>query len=235
MRKKTRSIRQSTSPLTDGSSSPPPTPPASPSTKLYVTLDLALDKFIRCLCDGDLSVLLIEGEADRFLLMAAWEAIYELFLDAMKDREGLYQVRLNAKINVLEFNYKFIQVCIDRLKIGYSKNAEDCLRQMIRVDDQLNPENQDQYFRILQTVKNRAQRLQVELGEKKAEKAILESKPAGQTVQPGRAHFDSLIGQVSRFMKFYINRREVSAGEFVGFYVQMREESEAIQKLNSRR
>jgi hypothetical protein len=235
MPKRTTSIPSSTSQPKDGNLSAPPPPPDSPSVKLFSTLDLPLDKFIRCLCDGALAALIIEGSPSDLELRAAWEAIFERFLDAMKDSDGLYMMRLNAKINTLEFNYKFIHLCLERLRVGYSRFAADCLRKLIRVDGELNPEDQDRYFRALQTVQNRAQRLQVEIGDKKAEKALLEKTTTGSTVQLTREHFDNLIGQVSRYMKFYIDRRIVSIGEFVSFYMQMREEGEAIKKQNAKK
>lgn len=176
---------------------------------------------------------MIEGQPDQLELLIAWEAIYEQFLDAMNDRDGLHKIKLRAQINGLEFDYKLIQLCIQYLKVGYKPNIAEILTKHIRVDGRLNPEDQASYFRLLQTTKNRAQRLQVKIGEKKAELAIIEKQSTGSTVRPTKNHFDNLIAQVSRFMKFYIDRRQVSIGEFTSFYMQMQQESEAIQKFNT--
>lgn len=203
--------------------------------RLYDSLDLKLHKFIACLCDGDFSVLIIEGEPSELELILCWEKVYEAFLDAMKDRDGLHRMRLKAQINHLEFNYKFIHLCLERLQVGYSAFVEECLRRLIRVDGSLNPEDQDRYFRALEVVRGRAQRLQVEIGEKKAEEAILEKGMSATRVRPTKEHFDNLIGQVSRFMHFYIDRRRISTGEFVSFYVQMRQEADAISNLQKSR
>lgn len=152
----------------------------------------------------------------------------------MKDREGLYKMRLLAKINRLSFDYQLVQLCIEYLKTGYSKAVADTLRLHIRVDGDLNPQDTTSYFRILDTVVTRSSRMKIQIDDKRAEYKVLNQRKGDGRATATSQHFASLIGQVSRFMKFHINRMEISAGEFVAYYGMMREENEAIETLNAK-
>lgn len=233
--KKIRSIWSFIKRRKAGSTSKPPKPADSPSGTWYSTLDLPLDRFIHCLVSGDLSFLIIGGQSSSNDLYNAWEKIYELFLDAMKDKDGLYKVRLMSRINKLKFNYELIDLCIKYLTIGYKKDMEDILRQRIHLDAPLDPKDRPAYMRLLQTAKNRSQRLQINIETDEAEYAILTKKEPGQPVIITYQHFDSLIAQVSLFMKFRVNKLEVSTAEFASYYSMMREHNDFIRSQNKSR
>lgn len=196
---------------------------------LYATLDLPLDNFIRCICDSDLSSLIISGQPTREQLLRSWEVVFTLFLDGMKDDKGLRKLRLTKEINRLGFDFKVIELCLKYLEVAYDLEVVTILSKHIRVD-KLDPADKPAYDQALKVVRNRSQRLKLELDEKKAEMTVLDKISTGRSVTITRHYFDQLIGQVARYMHFYINRRKTTTGEFVSFYSLMKEESEAIKK-----
>jgi len=216
-----------------GSSSGRTNPPGSPSGTWYFTLDLKLDKFISICCDGDLSLLIISGKPRIQDLAQAWESIHEQFLDAMKDKDGLYKLKLMAKINRLEFDYELIQLCLKYLRVAYNPRVVEHLTKLVHVEA-LDPEDRSGYMLILQTVDNRSQRLRIDLEDKQSEYAILHEKDKNGKSPATHQHFSNLIGQVSRYMKFHVNRKETTTGEFVSYYVMMKEEHDAIQFENAK-
>jgi len=183
--------------------------------------------------DGDLRALVISGHPSDTTLYTAWETLYEAFLDAMKDKDGLYKVRLLNKITLLDFNYKLIRLCLDFLKKAYHPAVETSLRKHVRLGI-LNPHDRDDYLRCLKVADARAQRYLVELETLQAEYAILQKKTEGQK-PVSHDHFRSLITQVSHFMKFRINPREITTGEFASYYCMMRETNDLIRSQQKRR
>ena len=87
----------------------------------------------------------------------------------------------------------------------------------------------ESYVRDLQVVLNRAQRLQVEIEEKKAELSIIqgEQKEGEKTT---RKQFDQLITSVSIYAKFHIDKKSVTVSEFVEYYTARRESIEAMEE-----
>lgn len=212
----------------NGNISKLPSLQASASTmagKLYDSISkLTLDRFIRCACENDLQALFID-ENDFVLtpeVIAVWEPIHEAFLDGMKDKEGLYKIRLMGKINHLEFNYQLIQLCIKFLSQAYDKEVVEIMQRIVRVGD-FNPENMDSYRNDCQVVLNRAQMLLIQIEEKRAELAVIhkDETPGQKTT---RKQFTQLITAVSIYTKFHINAKEIMVDEFIEYY-QSRVES----------
>jgi hypothetical protein len=230
--KKIRSIWSFIKPRKVGNILKPAKPPACPSGTWYSTLDLPLDRLFRCLVDSDLLALVISGSPSQNDLYNAWEAIYELFLDAMKDKDGLYKVRLLGRINLLDFRYKSIQLCLDFLRKAHAPSVEATLRNLVRVDGVLNPDDKKDYLMRLQAAQNRAQHILIDKETLDAEYAILKGKGQGNAIT--HDHCRNLTAQVSFFMKFRINPRDISTGEFASYYSMMRETNDLIRQQNKR-
>lgn len=230
--RKIRSIWSSIIRRKAGSSSGLTNPPASPSGSWYSTLDLPLDRFFRCLVDSDLFALVISGRPSNNDLYNAWEVIYEQFLDATKDKDGLYKVRLLNRINLFDFRYRLIQLCLEFLRKAHSPSVETTLRNQVRLDGVLDPADKIGYLRILQTAQNRSQHILIELETLQAECAILKGKGEGQAVT--HDHCRNLTAQVSYFMKFRINPKDITTGEFASYYGMMRETNDLIRSQNKR-
>ena len=66
--------------------------------------DLRLDKFIDCLCDQRLTVLIVSGNPSGIDLMECWSNLYAQYLDILDDAETLYALHLQRDAELL--NYK---------------------------------------------------------------------------------------------------------------------------------
>ena len=206
--------------------------PACPSGRLYGFQELTLDRFIRCLCDDDLSYLVMEGDFPRETLQSAWAVIYEQFLDGMKDKEGIRRLRLMGKINHLNFIYELVHLCVRFLEQAYDREILDILRRHIALVGAFNPEDMEGYFKDLQNLLTRAQSIKAQILDKTAEYAALGGKP-GQKVTAEQ--FGRLIASVSIFAKFHIDKKSVTIAEFINYYMNMRETSDAIEEQKNKR
>lgn len=202
------------------------------SVKLYDSAStLTLDRFISCAVDGNLKQLQI-NPLDEFLeeyLITIWESIYEQFLDGMENREGIHVYKLHGKINYLNFTYKLIHLCVKYLQMAYDPEILDLLKPHIRVTGQFNPDDKPSYFQDLQVILNRAQRMLLDIENKKAELAVIEKrqKPAEKAT---RKQFDQLIAQVSIYAKFHIDKKIVTVSEFIEYYVARKQNYEALEE-----
>lgn len=206
----------------------------SPSGTWYSTLDLPLHNFFHVLVDSDLSFLVTSGSPADNALLLAWEKIYELFLDAMRDREGVYKVHLLSKINRLRLHYQAVELCIQYLTIGWKKSMEDALKVLVRLDTDLDPEDRPRYLQLLRTAKNRSQRMLIDIETYEAEYAIINKKDPKSPSAISHEHCNRLIAQVSLYAKFRIDRKKMSTGEFCAIYSEMREHSDMISQQKKR-
>lgn len=216
-----------------GNSSPSKLPLKSESTtvaKLYDSIStLTLDRFIKCAVDGDLHQLQIDPTepCSGDILLKTWEPIYEAFLDGMKDSDGLYKIRLIGKINHLQFNYEHIQLCVKFLQMAYHPDIVAILQSYMRVGE-FNVEDMESYYRDLQVVLTRAQKIQQQIQEKRAELSVIQksNSPEEKTT---RKQFDQLIASVSIYAKFHIDKRIITVSEFIEYYTSRRENYEALE------
>lgn len=189
---------------------------------------MPLSKFIKTAVFLDLKQLIIAGKPSDEDLIAAWGVIYQEFLDGMQDKKAQHRVKLKSEIDKLEYDYRVIQMCIQRLSIGPSQWAVEQLRRRVRVPGDFNPEDQAQYFQQLVVVLNQALSLKHRLAERQAEmKIVYQQSGAGErlTIQ----HFDHLITRVSLFAKFQINRQKTTVSEFMELYREMKAQEQALR------
>ena len=198
------------------------------SGTLYLTIDeLPLDRFIRCVCDGDLKALIISGDHDDMILYAAWETIYEQYVDALKDKDQMYILKLTKQINALEFDIKLIQLCIKRLSVEHSPEVLAALKKIILVKGSFNPDDAEQYAKDLSVAVTRSKSLILEIENKKGELNRITPKKASDKMD--RTAFDALIVRISKYMQFKVDKKETTVSEFVQMIVDMREVAEAME------
>jgi len=204
----------------------------SPKTTLSETLyhtisDLPLDRFVTCVCDGDLSALIITGAPTEIELQAAWETIYEQYIDALKDKDQMYILKLTKQINALEFDIKLIQLCIKRLSVEHSPEVLSQLKKVISVPGKFNPEDAEQYAKDLSVAITRSKSLILDIENKKGELSRITPKNASEKMD--RGSFDGLIVKISKYMHFRVDKKQTTVSEFVQMVVDMRETAESME------
>lgn len=188
-----------------------------------------MSKFIKAAVYLDLSQLVISGHPSSEELSLAWATIYQEFIDGMQDKRSQFRVRLVNEIDKLSYDYRVIQLCVQRLSIGPCDWAIEQLRRRVRVAGEFNPEDQAHYFHQLLIVMNHSLSLKHRLTERQAELKIIynrEGAGAALTIQ----HFDSLIATVSLFAKFQINRQKTTVSEFMELYKEMKRQEAAVRE-----
>ena len=91
--------------------------PASKSLILCSSLDkLLFTDFIKCACDKDYSVLVVQGEATVDQLQGAWVVLWSEHLELMGSKEAEAHIELSAKVERMSTKINIVSNLIEVLK-----------------------------------------------------------------------------------------------------------------------
>ncbi len=126
--------------------------------RLYRTCDeTPLSVFIKCVVDGDLSALIIEGSPAVEDLAEAWAMLYGEYLDLINSGEHKYVLSLQKEIAILDNEIQMIELCLYVLTIGYVEEIDEFLKTLDVYTD-LDPLNPSYYQKIKAANDSLAQR-----------------------------------------------------------------------------
>jgi hypothetical protein len=193
---------------------------------------LTLDRFIDCVCDSNLQVLIVPGKkATIEQLKQAWRNIYEQYSDSVQDSDQKYAIKLSRDVNLLATKLNLINVIVERLELQHNPEILLELKKLLNLPGKFDPEDTLQYRKDLKMAVSLSKQFFIKLKSKEAELQNL--LPVAQIGGVDRAHFDNLIIQLSKYLKFQINRRQMVTSEFVGMITEMRKDFE-IQLKNAK-
>lgn len=183
---------------------------------------------------------MITGNPSDEVLLAAWETIWTHFLDGLQTKGGEHIVRLKSEVDRLEYDYRMIQLAVQRLSIAPDISealgktlsidwALEQLRRRVRVIGQFDLSAPDQYYRDLLVVMNQSISLRHKHMEKKAELERLRQQ-VGATGEITEAQFDDMVTRVSLFAKYQIDRRRTTLSEFTSLWGSMNRHEEHLKK-----
>ncbi len=178
-----------------------PLPTDSPSPWSYHTLPLNL--FIEQVDNGTVD-----------------QSIYEQFLDAIKDKEQSYIQKLIKEINLLDVAYSCAQLCIqyyEQINDPEVFNVIVKLVPLARTTD------------TLELILTRSKKMLTDLELKKKELDNIMPEGGG-SLKPDRKYFSQLTLQLSKHLKFQIDKRNTTVAEFADMIVDLRETAEAMDR-----
>lgn len=181
--------------------------------KLYtVCYDLPIVRFIRCLCEGDYSALVIEGEADPGTLVEAWQNIHQEYITLMGNSQDNYLFTLMLEVNRLYFRHLSITEAVKLL----GAHRFDELVMMLKKEGfnyPFNPNDTEGYRKDLNKVVNRAKSLLVELEQKKKQLELLQQSQS--TGKLDREYFDKILITLSQHMGFKLEKDKTTVTEYI--------------------
>jgi hypothetical protein len=189
--------------------------PASPSGKLYRNIhECPLSVFIICLCDGDLSALIIEGKVSDQVLLDTWEIIYQDYSDAISSDTEQAAQGIVRKINLLEFRITKTLAIQTYLDLKHDDEYVELLRHIGAADTKYPdvPHLQQMWWK---RINGRVKRWQVEVEAEKRKLALLNQSMPGAQGRATRETFQDFIVQIEKYVRFNINEKETSVGRFV--------------------
>lgn len=172
-----------------------------------------MDRFVTCLCEGDLTALVIDGIAHPVELTNAWATIlsqyYELRGDNLEEVEHWKLTRDVLRLN----NHLFLlENIINVIKDKWSDNLADSIR---KLGYQFNPASKapGQYNTELNKVINRSKTKYIQL--QQLQKA-LELQLAGLgNAKPKREYFENLLIQIEEMQKVSYTLDGITVQKFI--------------------
>ena len=201
--------------------------------------ELTLDKFIDCIVNRNLKILIKKGEIETNVLEQAWDKIYDEYLSILKNRDQSYIYHLQKDILLLEFKMSQINLCVTYLLCETDeKKINEVLKELQKLTFVIGKfdVNDRQSFELdIQRVLSNARKLIVEHEEKIQEfNNLLKSDDEKLT----EASFDALIIKLSKYMQFKIDKKITTVSEFAhmvhdyNYYIQQMNEHYAKQTEN---
>jgi hypothetical protein len=180
-----------------------------------------LDKFIRCLVDGDLSALIIRGNPSLPDLAEAWANIYAEYLDLNDDNETAYILLLQRDIAleqlaIIEVStaLNFLATAIlDKHEHFFHPSLIDVLRRH-DIDFPFDLKNREEYAQSIEFTLNRINSMQHLLEVKVKELDSYMADKSNNTIDA--LYFDRTLVRLARFRHCAVIRAsEITVKEFV--------------------
>ena len=181
--------------------------------KLFLTCDqLTLDRFIHCFKGGDLSVLVIEGNADLNTLSSVWNDIYLEFVDLMSTGETEYVMDLRRRINIASIEIEEIESILFCLSFKPYPKLIDKLKDHGYYNE-FNIANPEEYMESLKAVEQSlgSKRFQLEQDIKEL-KGYVEQQ---MNKEMDMDFFDFMVIRLSKYFGFMIDEKTVTVSKFV--------------------
>jgi hypothetical protein len=194
--------------------------------------DLMLDKFIICMCDDDLSVLVIDWtNVNEDDVKAAWENILDEYKEALKSREQEHLESISREINYLVTKKNTINACLYRLAIAYSKETVAELSKWTLVIEKFDTSKDDQYYKDIESVKARNARIDIDIRHLKEE--LNKSLPEGIENKTDKYFFEKQIIHLEKHMHKPIIKSQTTVANFVFMIVDMIMRAEELERQNN--
>lgn len=209
-------------------------PPASPSWTIYHrTSDLPLNKFIPCICEGDLSFLIIEGHPPAQALIEAWETILADWEEKMQDDTYSEIADLMKDINLLETRFNVIQTIVrllDFMPVPFViEEMAPELRKWLGFPVYLDLNDMTSYYQALEGALGHGKRYWTEAQDMRTQLPPEETNKVKIT----RVYFDEVIVSLSRYNKYKISKADTTVGEFTAMVRDMRRGIAAADKIKN--
>lgn len=207
-----------------------PLPPASPSWNIYHRLsDIKLDRLITCLCDDDLSALIITGNPPADLLQDTWNEIHDDFNEKLQSDEYEDIKELNKEINLYTTKYNAIRTIVQLWQtMWHMPEHEEVIEFCLGFPLELDLSDKVAYDQALEEALGYAARF---FSEAEALRMQLPEPPAAGTAKKvTREYFDGELVALSRFNKYKISKFDTTGGEFVAMVQDMRRHAAAVSK-----
>lgn len=191
--------------------------------------ELPLDRFIKVVCENDLLALTISGRPTEAELNEAWEEIYDEYVFYLKDKTQEYFESLTRTHNILLTKIQAVDLVIYRLSIQHSDEIVKELKKLLPgLSGKFNAQDVEGYRKDLKKAQQDAKILIAQADQKKQELEKLIEQRNGEKID--RTQFDKMLIQISKHMKYHINKYTVTVSEFINMILDINETMELLEK-----
>jgi hypothetical protein len=173
---------------------------------------LTLDRFLDCLFDDDLGVLIIAGNPTKDELHEAWNKIYLEYCTLMQDKTYNELFEKSKEIITLQAKISLVNGIVQHLCLSYSEELVKMLDR-IGLRSKILPEDDGEVLeKKLASVVSRGKKWITQLDIQQGELQKLRKK--NENGKGGREYFDDTMSILSKFMGYHVRESEISVSRF---------------------
>ena len=193
--------------------------------------EIPLEAFIDATVNGNHARILKCGKATPYQIDEAWKNLYSEYCDISDTKPYKHLFALNKEIGQLHGRLLQVRVCLKVLSIHYVRYCEVSLQNMGYYCT-LDPANKEEYDKTLKAINQKSKTIELALMEKKKEHANAIAEYGGKDIT--EADFTRNLVELSSYMKFRINPKEITVLEYVEIRKKYDAEAEYIEKQNNK-
>lgn len=197
-----------------------------PLSNLYTRCSQTpLDVFIDALVNKNLGRLVIYGKATHRQINDAWELLFTEYCEISGSPQYQRLVNLSREIGGLQSKLLSIRLCVKVLGYRYSSRAISTLRRF-GYNYKFNPQDPEGYLRDIKAVMTKSKSVEIALDQSLAEYDKLLKESDGKNLTED--YFQKALVELSKFMGFRVNAREVTVSEYVAMIKRREREIEYL-------
>jgi hypothetical protein len=171
-----------------------------------------MDRFLDCLFDDDLSVLIISGSPTKDDLHDAWNRIYLEYCSLMQDKTYNELFEKSKEIISLQAKISLVNGIVRHLCLAYTEELVKMLDGLGLRSKILPEDDGDVLEKKLASVISRAKKWVTQLDIQQGELQKLRQK--NENGKGGREYFDDTLSILSKFMGYHVKESEITVSRF---------------------
>ncbi|MEA5110368.1 hypothetical protein SDC9_36965 [bioreactor metagenome] len=204
-----------------------------PLSNLYTRCSSTpLDVFIDALVNKNLGRLVIYGKATHKQINDAWELLFTEYCEISGSPQYQGLVNLTREIGSLQSKLLSIRLCVKVLAYRYSARAVSTLRRF-GYNYKFNLQDPEGYLRDIKAVMTKSKSVEIALDQSLVEYDKLLKESDGKNLTED--YFQKALVELSKFMGFRVNAREVTVSEYVAMIKRREREIQLSLNQNKRK
>lgn len=186
-----------------------------------------LDVFIDCLVNKNLNRLIKFGKANTRQLNEAWESLFSDYCEILGSPQYTRMVSLTKEIGMLQSKMLCITLCLKVLTVRYSYK---CVQQLHKFgyNYKFSLTDPQGYWKDIETVQKKSKSSELALDRALNEYKALFTKSEGGA--PTLAVFENNLIELSKYMGFRLNQKEITVSEYVAIIKRREREIESLKR-----
>lgn len=206
--------------------------PRSHPSNLYTHCsECPLEVFIDALVNNNHFRLIKHGNSTKEEIAIAWRNLFYEYCDLSGIESYRKLFLINKEIGQLSSRRLTVKCCIDVLNILHEPACIKLLRE-IGYTYKFDPQNPEEYKKDIQMVIQKSKSIEIAIQEKEFQYEKILSAFGGKPVT--EEDFTKALVELSAYMKFRINPREITVSEYLAIRQKYDREAEHLARMNSK-
>ena len=206
-------------------------PKSIPSNLYHHCSECPLDAFIDALVNNNHRRLIKSGNTTPADIEIAWQNLFYQYCDLSGTKSYRQLFAINKELGQLRSRLLTVYLCLKVLSVNHEPQCVSILHKLGYAYE-LNPENQEKYKKELSTIEQKSRTIEIAIQEKEAEYKNALAEFGGSQVT--EEDFTKALVELSSFMGFRLNPREITVSEYLAIRSKYEKEAEHAEMMKNK-